>query len=208
MPSASAGDETRATVSMLGDALHLHWIESLQAAPLLARRRSASRVRMWCVRVRRASMGCGTGVSRIQRERVGAKLHERLLTPEKSVIRFRPADISCGSKLASATQEPAARRPTPPAVPEGGCRRPVPHAKAGFRVPAVSISKPAACRVAGFLVERKRHLPMRRPAPASEQHPFRRAWRAGGRSQVRYLRCLSQLGFTDLPIDEEPSHGC
>jgi hypothetical protein len=58
-----------------------------------------------------------------------------------------------------------------------------------------------------FSWQQVRPLPMPRTARASVPHPFRRAWRAGGRSQVRYLRRLVKLGYTDLPIDEEPYHG-
>lgn len=70
----------------------------LQAAPLLARRRCASHMcasptRMRCVHERR-----DRHVARGRRRSAAKKLRERLLTPEKSVIRFRPADIPCGSK--------------------------------------------------------------------------------------------------------------
>ncbi len=73
-------------------------VESLRAALLLARRQSGSHARMRVMRALRASMHCDAGVARGCRERAWKKLRERLLTPEKSVIRFRPADISCGSK--------------------------------------------------------------------------------------------------------------
>lgn len=65
----------------------------------------------------------------------------------------------------------------------------------------------ATCRPsgAGFFMATAWGFAVR--ACASAQHPFRRAVRAGGRSRVRYPRCLSQLGVTDLPIDEEPYHG-
>ena len=165
--------------------------ESLQAAPLLACVASTWRVSLHRARGWHARTRCEHGDVRSVLARHGKKLRERLLTLEKSVIRFRPADISCRSKRASRTQELTAPQPTPPAAAESGCRCPVPHADAGSPVPEVSTSKPAAYRAAGFLVARKSRFSMRRLPSALKQHPVRCAWRAGGRSQVRYLRCLS-----------------
>ncbi len=121
----------------------------------------------------------------------GEKLCERLLTLEKSVIRFRPADISCGSKWTHTTRRPEARHATPPDVRNGGCRQPVTSAQACRSPRWWPCTKPAALRAAGFLLGRRWFWLALRAARMPAPHPFRRAWRVGGRSQVRYLRRLS-----------------
>ena len=70
----------------------------LQAAPLLARRRCVARMRASPTRMRCVDARRDRRVARGRRRSAAEKLRERLLTPEKSVIRFRPADIPCGSK--------------------------------------------------------------------------------------------------------------
>lgn len=87
-----------ARVAMASMATRANHMESLQAAPLLACVASMRCASTQRAPARHARMRREGGGARCVRGRSGEKLRERLLTLEKSVIRFRPADISCGIK--------------------------------------------------------------------------------------------------------------
>ena len=77
---------------------HRHLEKSLQAAPMLACRNRACCCACVCAHVFRSSTMRRTCVRPTRGARAAKIICDRLLTVEKTVIRFRPADVSCRSE--------------------------------------------------------------------------------------------------------------